>query len=153
MPPDKRSLVCSAIISESTTTARCHQSGATLCCFWLWPEHWIKWISWISQLFAVSHIIIRCLGATQGWEMLRYSKCSDLLIQCLAPEHRPMKLRVEPSHSSLHPSFSNGKTAGRCALQCLGTQDRSQQQKWVTESVLQYNKSPKMQFCCGTLLL
>lgn len=107
----------------------------------------------VSPLFPISflpsHNIFGCMGATQGWEMLHSLKCSNLLVQCLAPGHRPMKLRV----SSFHPSFSNGKTARRCALQCLGYQDRSQQQKWVTESVLQCNKSPKMQFSCGTLLL
>lgn len=57
-------------------------------------------------------------------------------VQCLAPGQRPMKLRVELSCSSLHSFFSNGKTARWRALQYLRILDRSQQGKWVTESVL-----------------
>lgn len=86
--------------------------------------------------FLSLHIIIGCLGASQGWEILSSLQCSNLLVQCLAPGQRPMELRLELSCSSLRSSFSNGRTARRRALRCLGIPDGSQQQKWVTESVL-----------------
>lgn len=90
----------------------------------------------LPNSFLSLHIIIGRLGASQEWEILSSLQCSNLLVQCLAPGQRPMKLRVELSCSSLHSFFSNGKTARQSALQCLGMLDRTQQQKWVTESVL-----------------